>query len=100
VNGRGDGDSPPAAKKVRRSTLGAPDVNGGNSDVQDETLEPSGDETVTDEELEPEPEAEAEVVGDSDDDVDDSAFADALETQEVDRAEQADEALDNGDDSD
>ncbi|KAI9722278.1 MAG: hypothetical protein M1812_001750 [Candelaria pacifica] len=100
VRGAAEKDSPPAAKRARKSTLNGADLSTGDagSASSEEKGGQSADDTVSDHDSEPE-------VDDADEDQDGSAGTegeyasaeDGLETQEVETLE--DEALDNGDDS-
>ena len=97
----GEGESPPAAKKARRSTAGGADMNDKSEDLGgDDARGPSGDETISEDEIEPDGEEEGtseEEIGDIDGE-EAGGEEDALETLEQDALN--DEALDNGEDSD
>ncbi|KAI9811922.1 MAG: hypothetical protein M1832_000664 [Thelocarpon impressellum] len=101
AQGADSGDSPPAAKKVRRSTLGPADANGVSPGrTEAEQAGNSGDETISEEEAEQEGDDEVASEDEvADDDAEETApEGDTLETQ--DREPPDDEALDNGEDSD
>ena len=101
TNGGAEDDTPPPAKKPRRSSGSGHKTNGHVPGPPQNN--PSGDETVTDEDAE----LEAEEPEESEDDVEDAGEEDTQgvdgSLEELDAQNSAppeDEALDNGDDSD